>query len=169
MAGEELAEVRHEYVAGAVYAMVGTTLRHNQIAGNLFARLNTHLAGSGCRVYISDVKVRADEVFYYPDVVVTCESARPNAVYLTAPALIVEVLSESTEGRDRLEKWSAYRALSSLREYVLIAQDRVSLEIFRRGSEGWEHLTIEGAEEVELASVAFKFPLQGLYADPFTA
>jgi Uma2 family endonuclease len=164
LTGEAVANVRHEYVAGSVYAMVGATARHNRIAGALFARLNTHLGGSGCEVFISDMKVRAGEAFYYPDLVVTCEPVAPEAVYLTAPTLSVEVLSESTEGRDRLEKWAAFRTLPSLREYVLIAQDRVALEISRRSAEGWDQFAFEGAEEVELASVGLQFPLQELYA-----
>lgn len=165
LAGEALAEVRHEYVAGQVYAMVGSTLRHNSIAGSLFARIKAHLAGSGCRAFMSDVKVRCEHAFYYPDVVVTCAPVDPAAVYLTEPQLIIEVLSESTERHDRLEKGPAYRALPSLREYALVAQDRPALELYRRREGDWDCLIFEDADTVELASVKLSFPLPDLYAD----
>jgi len=112
LVGEQAAEVRHEYVAGAVYAMVGSTARHNLLALGLAARLHAHLSGSPCKTFISDMKVRSADAFYYPDVVVTCQPVAPDAVYLTEPTMIVEVLSESTDARDRLEKWTAYRAVA---------------------------------------------------------
>lgn len=164
LAGEQTAEVRHEYAAGAVYAMVGATARHNRIALRLATRLEAHLGGSQCQTFVSDMKVMAADVFYYPDVVVTCQPVAPEAVYLTEPALIVEVLSESTEGRDRLEKWTAYRALPSLREYVLIAQDRPAVEVYRRNEEGWDQISLEIGEIIEFTSVAFMLPLDELYA-----
>ncbi|MBA2491003.1 MAG: Uma2 family endonuclease [Gammaproteobacteria bacterium] len=164
LVGEQAAEVRHEYVAGAVYAMVGSTARHNLLALGLAARLHAHLSGSPCKTFISDMKVRSADAFYYPDVVVTCQPVAPNAVYLTEPTLIVEVLSESTEARDRLEKWTAYRALPSLSEYVLIAQDRPAVEVYRRSENGWNQISLGAGETVELASVAFEVSLDELYA-----
>ncbi|MBA2410909.1 MAG: Uma2 family endonuclease [Gammaproteobacteria bacterium] len=112
LVGEQAAEVRHEYVAGAVYAMGGSTARHNLLALGLAARVHAHLSGSPCETFISDIKVRSADAFYYPDVVVTCQPVAPDAVYLTEPTMIVEVLSESTDARDRLEKWTAYRAVA---------------------------------------------------------
>jgi len=163
LVAEEVAEVRHEYVAGAVYAMVGATARHNRIAVRLASRLESHLAGSPCQTFISDMKVRAADAFYYPDVVVTLQPVAPEAIYLTEPALIVEVLSESTEGRDRLEKWTAYRALPSLREYVLIAQDRPAIEVYRRSEDGWDQISLGAGEVIELTSIDTKLRLEELY------
>jgi Uma2 family endonuclease len=164
LAGEQVATVRHEYVAGSVYAMVGSTVRHNLLAVGLASRLYAHLSDSPCRTFVSDMKVRVADVFYYPDVVVTCRPVAPTAVYLTEPALIAEVLSESTEGRDRLEKWTAYRTLPSLREYVLIAQDGPAVEIFRRAPDGWDQISLGLGEVIDLAAVDLKFPLDELYA-----
>ncbi|MGH8501210.1 MAG: Uma2 family endonuclease [Gammaproteobacteria bacterium] len=169
LVAEEVAEVRHEYVAGAVYAMVGATARHNRIAVRLASRLESHLAGSPCQTFISDMKVCAADAFYYPDVIVTCQPVAPEAVYLTEPVLIAEVLSESTEGRDRLEKWAAYRALPSLREYVLIAQDRPAVEVYRRNEEGWDQISLDSGETMELVSLDLEVPLDELYAGLPTA
>lgn len=169
LAGEEFAEVRHEYVAGSVYAMVGATARHNRIARRLCTMLDRKLAGSPCEAFISDMKVRAGDAFYYPDVVVDCSSPDPEATYLTSPVLIAEVLSESTEGRDRLEKWAAYRGLPGLREYVLVAQDRPSLEVLRRADDGWDRFLFEEDDRVAFASVQLDFPLRALYADDSSA
>src|SRR5680860_720037 len=123
LAGEQAAKARHQYIDGAICAMDSATARHNRIAVRLASRLESHLAGSPCQTFTSDMKIRTADAFYYPDVVVTRQPVAPEAVYLNEPVLIVEVLSESTEARDRLEKWIAYRALPSLSEYVLIAQD----------------------------------------------
>ncbi|MDN5938309.1 MAG: Uma2 family endonuclease [Salinisphaera sp.] len=168
LAGEEVAEVRHEYVAGGVYAMVGSTARHNRISGALFARLRAHLAGSSCEAFVTDIKVRVDDAFYYPDVVVSCVPVDPTAVYLTEPTLIAEVLSDSTEGRDRMEKWIAYRSLASLQEYLLIAQDEPRLEALRRRGDGWEQAVFGADDVVELESVGLSFPLQDLHTVPAT-
>ena len=100
------ASMRHEYVDGAVHAMVRSTAGHNLIAGGFYAAVTAHLSGSSCRAFLSDMKVRVDRAFYYPDVVVTGSDVRPEDVYVTEPVVIVEVLSESTEARDRFESVS---------------------------------------------------------------
>ncbi len=101
--GELYSEVRHEYVDGVVYAMGDGTAHHNRIALRRAPRLESHLPGTGRSTFISDMKVRAASAFCYPDVVVTCLPAAPDALFVTGRRLIVEVLSESTQGRDQLE------------------------------------------------------------------
>lgn len=165
LAGELQSEVRHEYVAGSVYAMVGGTARHNLISLTLAARLREHLAGTGCRTFMSDMKVRAGAVYYYPDVIVTCQQMPSEALYVTEPRLIAEVLSDSTEGRDRLEKWIAYRALESLRDYVLVAQSKPAVDVYRRTQEGWDQLSFGPDEDLELASLELRLPMRELYAE----
>jgi Uma2 family endonuclease len=139
--GELAGDIRHEFVNGEVLAMVGTGKAHNTIAGNLFAALHAHLRGSPCRPYMSDVKVRVrtnrDDRFYYPDLLVSCAPQGPNAYYTEAPVLIADVLSASTERQDRAEKFHHYRKLHSLQEYVLVAQDLMRVEIYRRTT-GWD-------------------------------
>jgi Uma2 family endonuclease len=163
--GEEHSEVRHEYVDGRVYAMVGATDAHNTIAGNLHAALKHHLRGSGCRAFISDMKVRIGTVFYYPDVMVTCEPRQLKDRYKKAPILLVEVLSETTEGKDRYEKRTAYQGLPSLREYVLVAQDRQHVEVYRRSGEEWEVETLGSGDTLHLTSVDLAVPMDEVYDD----
>src|SRR5689334_18718592 len=106
--GEEHSQTKHEYVRGRVYAMVGTSRAHNTLALRLASRLLNRLDGTGCQVFISDMKVRIGDIFYYPDVVVTCSKTDSNPHFSTEPVLIVEVLSPTTQASDRLDKRLAY-------------------------------------------------------------
>ncbi len=136
--GERYSEVRHEYLVGRVYTMVGASEAHSLIAGNLHATLHQHLKGTDCRVFVSDMKVRAGEAFYYPDLLVTCDPTDKEPYFKTRPVLVIEVLSESTVARDTLEKRVAYQSLESLQEYVLVAQDKPEIRVYRRIESGWE-------------------------------
>lgn len=136
---EETSHIKHEYIDGEVYAMAGATDAHVTIAGNIFALLLSHLRGSGCRVYISDMKVRIEHKnrFYYPDVMVTCDQRdRENSTYKLFPSVIIEVLSNSTEAFDRGDKFADYQSLETLQEYVLINSKKARIECFSRGEDG---------------------------------
>ncbi|MBS4096441.1 MAG: Uma2 family endonuclease [Sulfuricella sp.] len=149
LAMEAQSPVRHELVGGQVYAMAGASARHNRIAGALYAKLLT-AAGADCQVFISDVKLRADDfpTYYYPDVMLVCDPSDDDALVKTRPCLLAEVLSPTTEATDRREKLAAYRRLSSLREYLLLSQDEPRIEIYRRrGLAEWLVETL-GAEDV---------------------
>jgi Uma2 family endonuclease len=168
----ELAEtIRHEYVAGEVFAMAGASKRHGTLAGNAFIALRQHLRGKPCGVWMADMKVRvkADSAYYYPDVVATCDPTdlSPDAPkdFLEAPKLVIEVLSDSTEPVDRREKLLSYRRLPSLDEYILIDQNRLWVEVFRRTPAGWTQDIFEAGEVVQLASVGLDVPMAELYAD----
>ncbi len=136
--GEKHSEIRYEYVDGQVYAMAGASKRHSVIAGNLFAYLRAASKGTPCTVYQSDMKVKTSshKSYYYPDVVVGCEVDEASDYYLETPCLIVEVLSDSTEKRDRREKLLAYMTIPSLQAYLLVAQDKYEVEMFYREPEG---------------------------------
>jgi Uma2 family endonuclease len=169
--GEQHSDVRHEYVAGQVFAMAGAGEAHNRIAGNLFFHLRAATRGTPCGVFISDMKVRvaAHDAFYYPDVVLGCDPADNASLYKSAPCLIGEVLSPSTEVIDRREKLLAYRALASLRYYLLVSQDRRLVEVYRREPQvGWCYEVIE-APDGELAfdcgGLDIRFRLADLYED----
>lgn len=171
LANEQRAEVRHEYVAGEVFAMAGASKTHGTLALNAAIHLRQHLRGQPCGVWMADMKVRVavDSAYYYPDVLVTCDAGdlSPDAPkdYVEAPKLIVEVLSDSTEPVDRREKWLSYRHLPSLLEYVLIDQKRSWVEVFRRTPAGWTQDIYEAGEAVRLESVALTLPMTELYAD----
>ena len=139
---ERLAESKSEYVNGSVDAMSGGTIDHNRIAGNIFWRLASQLSGRPCEVFNSDMKVRIDKanVFRYPDLSGLCGPLNfydDAADVYRNPTLIVEVLSPSTEKLDRGEKFALYKLIDSLKEYVLVRQDRREVEVFRN----WSTLT----------------------------
>lgn len=164
--GEARAEIKHEYLAGELYAMTGASAPHNLIAGNLFSALHAHLRGGPCRVFMSDMKLRLrdalDDYFYYPDLMVTCRPEDNARYWREQPKLVLEVLSESTERIDSREKLFAYRQIAALEEYVLVAQDRREVTLFRR-AEGWGALHLHGDAELELASLGLRLPLDQVY------
>lgn len=160
---EQHSEVRHEYVAGVIHAMVGATTAHNLISLAIAALIRDHLRDTPCHVFMADMKVRLDAAFYYPDVMAVCTPPDPAACFQTAPVLIVEVLSTSTEAHDRLEKWVAYQRLASLQEYVLVAQDRLHIEVYRREGDGWQLESITAGERVRLVSVDMEAPIEIFY------
>lgn len=139
---ERKSEFRNEYIAGRIYAMSGASERHNVIAGNLYALIWMQIRGRSCRAYMNDlrVKVAPARMYTYPDIVAVCGERQLEDAHLDTllnPAVIVEVLSESTEAYDRGEKFAYYRRLESLREYVLVAQDKIRVEHYRREGEQW--------------------------------
>jgi Uma2 family endonuclease len=168
LAFEAEALEKHEYVDGEIYAMTGTTVKHNRISLNLAFALKQHLTGQPCETFMADLKVHAAaaNAFYYPDLVVRCQ-AQPltdETRIITDPTLIVEVLSPSTEATDRREKLAAYRRIPSLQEYVLIAQDECSVEIYRRnGDIGWHYLAFTDNDSVEFASIGLSLPMATIY------
>ncbi len=167
---EEHSDIKHEYIDGYVYAMAGALDPHITIAGNLFALLRNHVRGSGCRVYITDMKARIESLnrYYYPDVMVTCdERDQETPGYKRFPCLIVEVLSNSTEAFDRGDKFADYQTLSSLKEYVLINTKRQRVECFRRNDEGLWVLQSYTAEDksFQLYSINFEVTIAELYED----
>ncbi|MGL6340810.1 MAG: Uma2 family endonuclease [Waterburya sp.] len=167
---EAASDIKHEYIAGEIYAMAGATDTHVTIALNMAILLRSHLRGSGCRVYIADMKVRieAKNRFYYPDVMVTCEPKdRENSTYKQFPRLIVEVLSDSTEAFDRGDKFADYQSLPSLQEYVLINTKKARIECFRRTDEGLWLLQFYELKDsqFELASVEFQGKINQVYEE----
>jgi Uma2 family endonuclease len=167
LAGEQLSDVKHEYVAGRVYAMAGASRGHNQVAGNVFAELRSHLRGGPCQAFIADMKarlkIRQQDIFYYPDVIVTCDPRDTDDYFLRFPKLIIEVLSPSTERLDRKEKFESYLTVPTLEEYVLISQEQPDVTCFRRSS-AWEPHVVSGIEAaMHLESVDFTLPLSVVY------
>ncbi|MBA3439194.1 MAG: Uma2 family endonuclease [Pyrinomonadaceae bacterium] len=138
LAFERASEIKHEYVSGLILAMSGASRAHNRIAGNVFRELDNKLRVKGeCEPFISDMRVRTTPSDYtYPDVVVVGEAEFEDAEVdtLLNPTVIVEVLSKSTEKRDRVEKFADYRGIPSLKEYILISQDRLHVEHYVRGA-----------------------------------
>lgn len=166
---EEQSRVRHEYLAGEIFAMNGVTKEHNRIAGRTYLALANHLKGGPCEVFMSDVKVKLqvnrDNYVYYPDVMVVCGRDLQEDRYVADPKLIVEVLSTSTAGVDRHEKRVNYRWIAALEEYVVVAQERVEATIFRRAEE-WRPVILGSLEALlELRSIDLRLPLVRIYQE----
>mgnify|MGYP002619696316 CR=1 FL=1 len=175
MAWEEHQEARHEYVAGEVFAMSGGSDAHFTIIGNVFAALRAALRAGlhahPCRVFMAGMKLKVDAAnsVFYPDVFVTCDPRdRTDSARLAKahPSLVVEVLSPSTAAWDRGRKFELYQQIPELREYLLIEQDRIHADLFRRNAEGlWVlHPAAPGAT-VRLESVGLDLPLAEFYED----
>jgi Uma2 family endonuclease len=169
--GEKISPIKHEYIRGEIYAMAGATKAHGIIALNLASQLRNHLRGSGCITYIGDMKVRIEtaNVYYYPDITVSCDPRDRISLdehFINYPRLIVEILSPTTAAFDRGDKFADYRTLTTLEEYVLINQERMSVECFRRNTEGlWVLYPYSRGEEIHLASIDFRSPIEAIFED----
>lgn len=179
LALERASEERHEYLDGEVYAMAGESPEHGAICTNLAVLFGTQLRGTPCQAFVKDMKVRSGPLpllkrplkglFSYPDLSVVCGEMQFHDQFrdvLLNPALLVEVLSPSTEAFDRGEKFRRYRTwLPSLQDYLLVAQARPLLEHYRRVQEGrWELTTVEGLEaSLGLTSLPITLPLREVY------
>lgn len=172
---ENQSPVKHEYLRGHVFAMVGASAAHNKIAGNIFSVLHARLKGSGCAVFISDMKLRVEaaDSFYYPDVMVTCEPFEPKSLYQKSPVLIFEVLSPSTADIDRREKLATYGLIASLQEYVIVHQDKRCIEVNRKSKDGtWSMSRSEEQADLSLQSIpcgGFILALDDVYDGVFKA
>ena len=171
--GEEVAEVRHEYINGRVYAMSGASDKHNEISFDVAALLKSHLKGGPCKTFLLDVKVEArkndNPCYYYPDVFVTCEPDDTQSPLVKRfPTLIVEVLSPSTWRVDQGEKLQNYSQIPSVQEVVLIAQDWPEVIIHRR-SDNWQPVSfILPEDRFRFESINLEVSLAEIYASiPF--
>lgn len=171
LAFEESSAVKHEFVGGEIHAMSGASLAHNKIALNIATALRAALRGGPCQVFMADVKVRLeaarDEFFYYPDVVVSCHPTGGDTHFLRFPTVVFEVLSPATEAIDRREKLANYRLAQTLEEYVLVAQDRREVTIFRRAT-GWQGEIFTAPDAlVEFQSVKQAMTVGAIYEGVF--
>ena len=163
---EKISPVRHEYIEGEIYAMAGASDNHSRIVINLTTNLSVHLRDSKCEPFSNDIKVRATQnVYYYPDILVSCEENPESSYFRNQPILIIEVTSPSTKHIDRREKLLFYQQISSVREYVIIDQHKMNVEVHRRQPNGgWiTYFFNESKETVELASVELNLPITEIY------
>lgn len=169
---EAESDSKYEYHDGFIVAMAGGTPAHSQLGANIVTELNLAIRSEGlsCRVYNSDLKVRLETLnrTYYPDASVGCEEpsfSQKDPHALINPILIVEVLSASNQSFDRGIKFHHYRQLDSLKEYLLISQTEVMVDVFsRQEEEVWKTRTIRGWDaSLELASLGCSIPLRNLY------
>jgi Uma2 family endonuclease len=169
LAGEEISDVKHEYLGGTVHAMAGASNRHNTIAVNSLASLHGQLRGKTCQPFNSDTKVRIEfpdhTRFYYPDAMVVCDSRSATEHFQDRPVVIIEVLSDSTRRADLGEKRDAYLTISSLRVLLCVEPESPSVLVYRRKSEGgFAAEQYSGLDAIiPLAEIEASLPLADLY------
>ncbi len=169
LALERRSETKHEYFAGQIFAMAGASYAHNTLSLNFAGELRSSLRDTPCNVASSDLRVRTiSTLFTYPDVVVVCgkpEFDDEERDTLTNPVVIVEVLSRSTEGYDRGQKFLNYRSIPSLKEYVLVSQRQMLVDHFARQPNGQWLLTAYSTPEqsVLFPALNISIPMASLY------
>jgi len=172
-AAEESSPLKHEYYRGEIFAMAGASVAHNDISANVLAALRIALRGKGCRPFGSDLRIKTPGGFYtYPDVSVICgrvklAAGRPDTA--TNPLLLIEVLSDATRDYDRGEKFALYKAIPTLREYLVIEQAEVSVEHFerKRGTKWSSHLFTSLKSAVRFGAVDSQLGLADIYREVF--
>ncbi len=173
---EENSPIKHEYIGGRVYAMAGASDAHNAITTNLVALLRPIVRGKRCRVYSSDMKLRIDDLidlpqdkrsaFYYPDVMVVCSKGDDEKLFKRQPTILIEVLSASTEEKDRVAKLDHYKSIGTLQQYWLVSQDRWKVEVWQRSGLAWGALEfVQENDLIALAGLDEVIRLKDLYED----
>ncbi len=173
---EQETNQKYEFHDGQVYAMAGGTDNHNTITLNISTEIHNRLKGKECRIKNNETKLYLENKnkYVYPDAMIICgeqEKAKNLKDAFTNPVVIIEVLSESTQGYDRGDKFGFYRAIHSLRHYVLIEQKEVKIDVFSRKSSTslWNIQTIEGLEsnlELEISETkTLTISLKDIYYD----
>lgn len=169
LAWERKQPFKNEYHNGQIVAMSGASRSHNRITLDTATQLNIQLMDSGCEVFASEMRVRTSPTisYYYPDVIVVCGEPRfedDTFDTLLNPILVIEVLSPSTAAFDRGEKFEHYKQIASLQEYILVSQNNVRVEHYRRQGPQWIHNTFEQLEDMlPLASIERTLPLRAIY------
>lgn len=169
LAGELRSQVKHEYLDGMLYPLVGARIPHNRIASNVLARLDARLMGHPCQAFNSDTKIRIEIAtqtrFYYPDVSVVCRSNPPEDSFQDEPVLITEVISRRTRRIDEGEKKDAYQTIPSLRVYMLVEQDEPLVTVYRRVNGGFSREVYTGLDAViPLPEIDTELPLAEIYS-----
>jgi Uma2 family endonuclease len=167
-------EIRHEYLGGQVFAMAGGGKAHNIITLNIASRLRSLLRGNSCNVFMSDMKVKLKvanqnkKIFYYPDVLITCNPEDQDKYFVNYPCAIFEVLSPGTEISDRREKLVNYQTISSLEEYILVSQDKIQVEVYRQDLQGdWTMEVLRSEDILVLNSINISLTMADIYEDIF--
>ena len=169
LAFERKEAYKNEYINGQIVPMSGASFAHNFITANIACQLHNQLMERECQICISRMRVKASKTgsYFYPDVVVVCGEPVPeDNIFdtLLNPTVIVEVLSPSTETYDRGEKFEHYQQIASLKDYVLISQDKVHIEHYCRQRTGWLQTEFQGLEAVlPLLSIDCELRLQDVY------
>ncbi len=157
---------RHEFFCGELFAMVGGRRTHGRVVVNLLSTLHQQLKGSRCQVFGETMKLQVDDnTILYPDVFVTCdESDLATDLVFRNPTAVIEVLSPSTQGYDRGQKFALYRRIPSLQEYILVDPETRRVEAFRRGANGlWVLHDMSDGVALDVASLDVSTSLEEVF------
>lgn len=160
--GELVAEIKHEFIDGEVYAMAGTNEAHNLLSINMLSELRNKLKDTPCRTFIADMKVKVANDFFYPDVMVVCQQDNEFEYYKQSPVIIVEVLSKSTRRFDKTAKRLKYQNIPSLEEYVLIEQSIGEIEVFRK-KDHWQSFYYYLGDAITFDSLGVTVLVEDIY------
>lgn len=169
---EKEATGKHEYYKGEIFLMPGASGGHNIISINLTAMLVSALKGKGCRPYGSDMRIHIPEnsLFTYPDISILCgdiTTSQEDGETATQPTTIIEILSPSTKNYDRGQKFMLYRAIPSLKDYILVDSESIHVEHFAINKEGLWQLQEYNmpAEKIRLEALDVQLQLKDIYED----
>lgn len=162
LAMESHSPYKHEYLDGQIYAMAGATGEYDTIAGNLYVAFSLHLKGKSCRPFGNDIRIAVEQGFFYPDVSVDCGYDSQQPFFAGEPVIIVEVLSNSTRRFDLGEKFKRYRGVPSLAEFVVIEQDFMRVDIYRKNA-NWSATRYEKGDKVIFESIGLTLPIEEIY------
>jgi Uma2 family endonuclease len=166
---ENNASEKHEYYQGEVFAMSGAKMVHNKISVNLLVALGTRLKGSSCRPFNSDQRIHIprNTLFTYPDISIVCgraDTLDDDQWNVLNPSILIEVLSPSTKNYDRGEKFQLYKDIPSLKEYILVSSEKMSVEVFRLQGGAWEsHEYSDPLGGIRVRSLRLSIPLAEIY------
>ena len=162
---EASSDVRHEFVAGEIYAFAGGTERHNLVTLNIVSRLMSATENTGCRVLASDVQLQvAHDIIYYPDVMVVCDAGDSDPLIKRRPVFVAEVLSDSTRSYDLREKLMFYRQITSLRTYLIVEQDEPRIYRYWRDDEDlWWSRAMPAGATIPLPELETSLAIDDIY------
>ena len=161
--GENESDIKHEYINGCAYAMAGAKEQHNRLTATLSRSFGNHLRGRPCDAYSSDFKVKVGSSYFYPDVVVKCDSEQDHEEYTEQPLILVEVTSESTHKFDRTFKLNVYRTIPSLCEYVIVEPSQVMVDVHKREEECWDCTRYTLGDAIHFESIGLTLSVEEIY------
>ncbi len=163
---EKNSELRHEFYYGKLIEMPGEAKKANRIAKNILLKWNDALDAQGFEIFTHDVKaeVKQSKIFRYPDLVVAPESDDADEYIIKKPVIIAEIASEDSWKRDTRAKLKEYTALPTLKYYLIVSQEEVFVQLYKRKDNDWTFEVFEELDEViEIAEFQLKMPLSELY------
>jgi Uma2 family endonuclease len=163
---EKTSEIKHEYIAGLIYAMAGASRNHNLISVNLISALHAHLRGTSCSAFMADMllklQINNEDIAYYPDLMVDCDNENQEKLFINHPTVIIEVLSKSTKRIDLREKFFAYQTIEQLQEYIVIKQTEMEVIMYRRAL-NWQAESFKAEDLLIIPSIKLEILVKEIY------